>query len=98
MFKIIFTEDSEKDLYALDGSVFKQVINKLVKIEKNPYSGKLLGNKKGINLTGFYKAYVCKKKIRIIYTIYESEKIIEIIAIGKRDKEEVYNKAIKSII
>ncbi|MEI6127463.1 MAG: hypothetical protein WCQ99_13025, partial [Pseudomonadota bacterium] len=50
-----------------------------------------LGNKYGMNLTGFYKLYAAKKKYRIVYRLSgEQIKIIEIIGIGKREKEEIY--------
>ena len=58
---------------------------------RNPYLGKPLGNKFGIDLTGFYKLYFAKKKYRIVYRrIGEHIEVIEIIGIGKRDKEEIY--------
>ena len=90
-YKIEFLPDAEKDFDALDGSVRKEVAKKIDSLAENPFLGKPLGNKFGIDLTGFYKLYVAKKKYRIVYhLIGKYVEVIEIIGIGKRDKEEVY--------
>jgi len=45
----------------------------------------------GIDLAGFYKLYVAKKKDRIVYRLLDKDiEIIEIVGIGKREKEEIY--------
>ena len=56
------------------------------KLKANPFAGKELGNKNGINLTGFYKLYACKKSIRIVYRLVSPKKleIVEIWGIGKK--------------
>ena len=76
----------------LDGSVKKEVDKRLSKLEKNPLLGLPLGNKANMDLTGFYKLYACKKKIRIVYRLLTPEKIevIEIWGIGKCEKMEIY--------
>ncbi|MCE3224857.1 MAG: plasmid stabilization system [Nitrospira sp.] len=52
----------------------------------------------GLNLTGYYKLYVAKKSIRIVYRIMEWEVIVEVVAIGKREDLEVYREAIRRIL
>jgi mRNA interferase RelE/StbE len=47
-----------------------------------------------MDLSGFKKVYVSKKKVRIVYEIQDDILSIYIIAIGKRDDMEVYKKAI----
>ena len=89
--KIEFLPEAEKDFAALDGSVKKEIVRKIDDLAGNPYLGKPLGNKFGINLTGFYKLYAVKKKYRIVYRVLaEQIEVIEIIGIGKREKEEIY--------
>ena len=83
-FDVLLTSESKKDFDSLDGSIKKQVLKKLILLETNPFIGKPLGNKSGIDLTGYYKLYVFKKKIRIIYKIIDRKLIISIISIGKR--------------
>ena len=90
-FKIEFLPDAKKDFERLSGPLKKQAANKVNAITENPYLGKPLGNIFGTDLTGFYKLYFAKKKYRIVYRIMgENIEVIEIIGIGKRDKEEIY--------
>jgi len=69
---------------------FKKIIN-------SPELGKSLGNKNGYNLFGCRKMYVDSKKIRIIYRVIDDKIIIEVVAVGKRNDMEVYNKASKRL-
>lgn len=90
-FKIEFLADAVKDFEALDGSVKKEVGKKVDSLAENPFLGKPLGRKFGVDLTGFYKLYVGKKKYRIVYRLIgKNIEVIEIVGIGKREKEEVY--------
>ena len=85
----------EKDLKELDHSIRLLVFKKLLKLKESPEIGLPLGNKNNLDLTGMYKIYVAKKKVRIVYEILNGELIIHVIAIGKRDEMEVYQKASK---
>lgn len=97
-YKVEFVPEALNDFDALDKSTKKQVAKKIDTLSENPLLGKPLGNKFGIDLTSFYKLYVAKKKYRIVYhLIGNSLEVIEIIAIGKRDKEEVYKIAAKRL-
>src|SRR4030042_6288981 len=90
-YKIELLPDAEKDFDALDGSVRKEVAKKIDFLAEDLFLGKPLGKKYGIDLKGFYKLYVAKKKYRIVYhLIGKVVEVIEIIGIGKRDKEGVY--------
>ena len=95
---IKFIPEAEKDYKSLDGSIKKQVNEKIDKLKDDAYIGEELGNKNNIDLTGYYKIYVAKKKYRIVYRIVKDEiEIIEIWGIGKRDKLEVYKNVGKRI-
>ncbi|MBI4710647.1 MAG: type II toxin-antitoxin system RelE/ParE family toxin [Nitrospirae bacterium] len=97
-FKVDFIAEAENDFDALDGAVRKEAAKKIDSLAGNLFLGKPLGNKLGINLTGWYKLYFVKKKYRIVYRIIgEDIEIVEIIAIGRRDKEEVYKMAAKRL-
>ena len=85
----------EEDLKELDHSLRLLVFKKLKKLQNSPELGVLLGNKNNLDLSGLYKIYVAKKKVRIVYEIVDRELIIYVIAIGKRDEMEVYRKASK---
>lgn len=97
--KIEFHPEAEKDFADLDGSVRKETAGKIDALPENPYLGKPLGHKFGINLTGFYKLYFAKNKYRIVYRLLKEHiEIIEIIGIGKRDKEEIYKLIAKRLV
>ena len=89
--KIEFIPAAGKDFACLDGSMKKEIARKIDDLAENPYLGKPLGNRFGVNLTGFYKLYAGKKKYRIVYRLISGGiEIVEIIGIGKREKEEIY--------
>ncbi len=88
-YSLIFNNEAKKELDELDGSIRILVLKQIKKIMDNPELGVALGNKVGLNLTGFRKMYVFRKKIRIVYRIIEDKLIIYIISIGKRDKGAV---------
>lgn len=89
-YKIVFHEAAVKDLEQIDNSVRILVIKQLKKLQDNPYLGIELGNKGGMNLVGYRKLYVMKKKIRIVYKIIEKKLVVFIVTIAKRDKGEAY--------
>lgn len=94
--KVELIPEAHADFNGLDGSVKKQVLKQLVKLEKNPKYGVPLGNKAGFNLEGYFKLYAVRKQIRIVY--HESGQTIKIIAIDKREDLEVYRIAWKRIL
>jgi mRNA interferase RelE/StbE len=97
-YKVTFTEDAAKDLKSLDKSIRTQVINKAIALQDNPFLGDPLGNKFGLDLTGYYKLYVAKKAYRIVYRLVgEAIEVVEIVGIGKRDKEEIYRLVVKRL-
>lgn len=90
-YKIEFIKEATQDFERLDKSIQKQISKKIDQLSLNPHLGKPLGNMFNIDLTGFYKLYVSKKQYRIVYRIKsEIIEIIEIVGIGKRDKEAIY--------
>jgi mRNA interferase RelE/StbE len=91
VYKVEFLPDAEKDFDAFDASTRTEVAKKIEALAENPFLGKPLGKKYEVDLTGFYKIYVSKKKYRIVYRLTGKHiEVIELVGIGKRDKEEVY--------
>jgi mRNA interferase RelE/StbE len=93
VFAIEYHEDVEQDFKELGYATTILVLKKIEKIAHNPQMGKDLGNRVNMNLSSFKKIYVDKKRVRIIYKIIENKIEIFVIAIGKRDDMEVYQKA-----
>ncbi len=83
MYDIQYHPLVEDDLKKLNNSVRIEVFKKLKKILTSPELGELLGNKNGMNLTGFRKMYVAKKQVRIVYQIIDSLVVVKVLVIGK---------------
>ncbi len=81
------------DLRILDKSICDKVLKKIGQLAEKPYIGHLLGNKAGIDLSGYRKLYVDKQRIRIVYRIDEAMSVVMIVAIGKRDDLHIYKLA-----
>ncbi len=93
MYVYKFHPDAKKELARLNHSVQLLFTKTLKKILKSPELGQDLGNKNNIDLTGLKKMYFDNKRYRIVYEVIEKKVVIYIVAIGKRDKMEVYEKA-----
>ena len=93
MYELKLHPKVEDDLKELDNVLQIQVFKKLKQIQISPQLGLPLGNKNNMNLSGFKKVYVAKKRVRIVYEIQDDELLIYTIAIGKRNDMEVYKKA-----
>ncbi len=93
--KVKFTEEARDDFRELDGRQKILVAKQLAKLERDPRMGKHLGNKMAMDLTGYYKLYADKKRVRIVYSI--EGHLIKVIAIGEREDMEVYQLASKRI-
>ncbi len=90
-FKVELHPEAVKDFDALDGSIQKEIVKKIDALSNNPFLGKPLGNKFGMDFTGFFKLYAARKKYRIVYRFLKGRlEVVEIIGIGKREKEAVY--------
>jgi len=96
-YSIVVKEEVKHDLDKLSVSQKMLVLKQFKKLKTSPELGKPLGNKGGYNLTGYRKMYVDKKRVRIVYTIVEEIITVEVVAIGKRDDMEVYEKAYSRI-
>lgn len=81
------------DLKVLDNTLIIKVFKKLKQIQQSPQIGENLGNKNGMNLSGFKKVYIDKKRVRIVFEVQDDILTIYTIAIGQRDDMEVYKKA-----
>jgi mRNA interferase RelE/StbE len=87
----------EEDLKAFDNSIVILILKKLAGLQHSPFQGQPLGNKNNLDLTGYYKTYVSKKQIRIVYKIIDNELVVYVVTIGKREEMEVYKEALKRL-
>ena len=91
--RIRLAPQAEQAYRKLDGSLSKHVKIQIEKLKVSPELGKPLGNKDGLNLTGYYKLYAAKKSIRIVYERDDAWHTVRVIAIGKREDLTVYRQA-----
>lgn len=96
-YSVILTADAADDFRHLDGSQRISVAKQLRKLETAPLLGEHLGNRAGLNLTGYYTLYAAQKSIRIVYRIIEQKVVVEVVAIGKREDMSVYKTSLKRI-
>jgi len=96
-YKVVLKIEADEELSKLSKREQLLVFKQLKKISNSPQLGQLLGNKNGFDLSGCRKMYADKKKIRIVYSIFKDEILVEVIAIGKRDELEVYKNASKRL-
>ncbi|MBX3303286.1 MAG: type II toxin-antitoxin system RelE/ParE family toxin [Nitrospira sp.] len=96
-YSVTLTADAADDFRRLDGSLKQPVAKQLKKLETSPLLGEHLGNKADLDLTGYYKLYVARENIRIVYRIIEQEVTVEVVAIGKREDPAVYRTSLKRI-
>lgn len=85
-YSVEFLEDAKKEWDRLDNPIRQQFSKKLLERRENPLiqKDKLCGMKDG------YKIKLRSTGYRLVYRVYEQKIVIEVIAVGKRDKEEVY--------
>lgn len=81
------------DLKVLDKALVIKIFKKLKQIQQSPQIGESLGNKNGMNLSGFKKVYIDKKRVRIVFEVQDDILTVYTIAVGQRDDMEVYKKA-----
>jgi mRNA interferase RelE/StbE len=97
VYRINYHEEVEKDFKELGHATTLLVVKKIQKLAQNPIIGDDLGNRANMNLSGYKKVYVDNKKVRIVYKIIDDKIEIFVIAVGKRNDMEVYQKAFKRI-
>ena len=102
-YELTYLPEAIDDMKKLDGSQRKMVRKALGKLKDNPLPqtaggyGQWLGNKQGINLSGFLKVNFIVAGLRFVYTLKRENEKILIIIIGAREDEEVYELAEKRI-
>ena len=100
---VVYLPEALDDLRGLDGSqriLVRKAIQKVTANRLPEYEGgygKVLGNKKTTNLSGFLKIKLRGAGLRIVYKLVRIEEKIIVIVIGAREDDEVYEFAHKRI-
>ncbi|EAM6795762.1 type II toxin-antitoxin system RelE/ParE family toxin [Salmonella enterica] len=88
-YKVKFREDALKEWLKLDKTIQQQFAKKLKKCSENPHipSAKMGG------LKDCYKIKLRASGFRLVYQVIDDQLIIAVVAIGKRERSDVYNLA-----
>ena len=92
-FKLVFKQDAKKEWDKLDSTIKDQFKKKLIERLENPRvdASRLNGMK------DCYKIKLRSAGYRLVYQVRDSEILISVVAVGKRDRNQVYKIAIKRI-
>jgi mRNA interferase RelE/StbE len=92
-FKLVFKQEAKKEWDKLDLTIKAQFKKKLVERLDIPRieSARLSGMK------DCYKIKLRSAGYRLVYQVRDSEILISVVAVGKRDRNQVYKIAIKRI-
>ena len=96
-YRVEFVPAAAREFDALDGSVRRLAVKQIDKIAENPALGVPLGNRLGVDLTGYRKVYFGKKAWRIVYEIENERLLVLIIGIGKRERAEIYREVARRL-
>lgn len=88
-YMVKFREDALKEWQKLDKAIQLQFAKKLKKCSENPHipSEKLRG------ITDCYKIKLRASGFRLVYQVIDNQLIIAVVAVGKRERSDVYNLA-----
>lgn len=88
-YRVKFRTDALKEWNNLDKSIQQQFARKLKKCTDNPHipSAKLRG------MPDCYKIKLRASGFRLVYQVINHELIIAVVAVGKRERSEVYHLA-----
>ena len=93
IYKLKFLPSALKEWEKLDNSIQTQFKKKLKEILKNPH----IPSSKLRRFKNHYKIKLKMTGYRLVYEVIENEICVLVIAIGKREKNKVYNKTRKII-
>ncbi|ELV9460719.1 type II toxin-antitoxin system RelE/ParE family toxin [Salmonella enterica] len=88
-YTVKFREEALKEWLKLDKSIQQQFARKLKKCCENPHipSAKLRGIKDS------YKIKLRASGFRLVYQVIDEQLVIAVVAVGKRERSEVYHLA-----
>jgi mRNA interferase RelE/StbE len=92
-YKLVFKQDAMKEWDKLDSTIREQFKKKLIERLENPRvdASRLSGMK------DCYKIKLRSAGYRLVYQVRDSEILISVVAVGKRERNQVYKIAIKRI-
>ncbi|OOV86400.1 type II toxin-antitoxin system RelE family toxin [Oceanospirillum linum] len=92
-YKLVFKRDAEKEWRKLDATIRLQFKKKLIDRLKEPRieAARLNGMK------DCYKIKLRSAGYRLVYQVRDEEIVVSVVAVGKRERNQVYNIALKRV-
>ena len=92
-FRLVFKQDAQKEWRKLDSTIREQFKKKLKQrlISPRVESARLNG------MNNCYKIKLRSAGYRLVYEVRDQEVVVSVVAVGKRERNEVYKIAIKRI-
>ena len=91
-YQLQFDKDALKEWATLDGTVKTTLKKLLLKRLERPH---MPGDALHRELKGFYKIKLRKQGYRLVYAVKDEVLVVLVVAIGKRENDEVYKEAVK---
>ena len=91
-YQLQFDKDALKEWATLDGSVKTTLKKLLLKRLEQPH---IPGDALHRELKGFYKIKLRKQGYRLVYSVKDDVLVVMVVAVGKRENDEVYKEAVK---
>lgn len=95
IYRLTFENAALAEWNRLDGSI-KEILRKLLK--KRLVSPHAKGAAIHSELSQCYKIKLCEQGYQLIYQVIDQQLIVLVISVGKRDKNAVYDAAIKRLL
>jgi len=92
-FKLVFKQEAKKEWDKLDATVRSLFIKKLKERLEQPHieSARLNGMK------DCYKIKLRRAGFRLVYQVRDDELVVSVVAVGKRERNQVYKTAVKRV-
>lgn len=91
-YQLQFDKDALKEWAKLDGSVKTTLKKLLLKRLEQPH---VPGDALHRELSGYYKIKLRKQGYRLIYAVKDEVLVVLVVAVGKRENDDVYKDAMK---
>ena len=88
-YRLVFKEEAKREWERLDGTIRSLFVKKLKERIESPRieSARLFG------LKDCYKIKLRRAGYRLVYQVRDSELVVSVVAVGKRERNQVYNTA-----
>ena len=92
-FKLVFKEDAKKEWDKLDTTIRSLFAKKLKERIEQPR----IENARLCGMKDCYKIKLRRAGYRLVYQVRDNELIVSVVAVGKRERNQVYKAAIRRI-